>query len=330
MKCFALSVLVLTSCLTTTLAVAGDPPVAELVECRRIWDRAPHNAFTDLVRFKDRWYCVFREGRGHVSPDGALRVITSDDGESWESTALLTSEDSDLRDAKITVTPDGQLMLSGAEAMNKPVDYRHQSLTWFSPDGKNWSQRYEVADRDFWLWRTTWYKDKAYGFGYGCRKDNRSIRLYTSTDGKRFETLWKGDIDKGYPNETSMVFLEDDTCYCLLRCGAPGRLGIAKPPYTQWQWKDLGVRIGGPHMIQLPDGRFVAAVRLYDGGARTSLCWLDPDQATLTEFLKLPSGGDTSYAGLVWHEGLLWISYYSSHEGKTSIYLAKVKFRTEN
>ena len=39
----------------------------------------------------------------------------------------------------------------------------------------------------------------------------------------------------------------------------------------------------------------------------------------------LTSGGDTSYAGLVWHDEVLWISYYSSHEGKTSIYLAKVK-----
>ena len=27
--------------------------------------------------------------------------------------------------------------------------------------------------------------------------------------------------------------------------------------------------------------------------------------------LSVPSGGDTSYPGLVWHEGLLWISYYS-------------------
>ena len=27
-----------------------------------------------------------------------------------------------------------------------------------------------------------------------------------------------------------MIFLEDDTCYCLLRCGGPGRLGIAEPP----------------------------------------------------------------------------------------------------
>jgi hypothetical protein len=79
-------------------------------------------------------------------------------------------------------------------------------------------------------------------------------------------------------------------------------------------------------MIRLPGGSIVAAVRRYDGGARTSLHWLDPDQPALTEFLRLPSSGDTSYAGLVWHEQLLWISYYSSHEGKTSIYLARVKF----
>ena len=99
----------------------ADEPSAELVEVTRIWDKAPHNAFTDLVRFRDRWYCVFREGKGHVSPDGALRVISSADGKTWESAALITSDDSDLRDAKITITPDGQLMLSGAEAMNQPV-----------------------------------------------------------------------------------------------------------------------------------------------------------------------------------------------------------------
>ena len=54
---------------------------APAVEVRKIWDQAPHNAFTDLVRFKEQWFCVFREGQGHVSPDGALRVLTSRDGE---------------------------------------------------------------------------------------------------------------------------------------------------------------------------------------------------------------------------------------------------------
>ena len=79
-------------------------------------------------------------------------------------------------------------------------------------------------------------------------------------------------------------------------------------------------------MIRLPNGRIVAATRLYDGKVRTSLSWIDPEAGAMQEFLALPSGGDTSYAGLVWHEDLLWVSYYSSHEGKTSIYLAKVKF----
>jgi hypothetical protein len=125
-----------------------------------------------------------------------------------------------------------------------------------------------------------------------------------------------------------MIFLDDDTCLCLLRRdGDPGtaQLGISKPPYREWTWKDLGVRIGGPHIIRLPDNRIVAAGRLYDDQVRTSLLWLDPDAGTVAEFLKLPSGGDTSYPGLVFHEGLLWVSYYSSHEGKTSIYLAKVR-----
>lgn len=314
-------------CLVATGAFAnGTQPV--LIDVQRIWDQAPHNAFTDLVRFQDRWYCVFREGEKHVSPDGALRIITSEDGKHWESAALLTSENSDLRDAKITATPGGQLMLSGAEAMNRPGDYKHQSLTWFSNDGRHWSPRYEVGDRDFWLWRTTWHERTAYSFGYRTQGDHPSIRLYTSRDGKKFDTLVENAFDTGYPNETSLVFLPDHTCYCLLRRdGTPntGLLGIANPPYTEWAWKDLGVKIGGPHMIRLPDGRLVAAVRRYENGPSTSLHWLDPEKGVLTEFLKLPSGGDTSYAGLVWHKPLLWVSYYSSHEGKTSIYLARVQ-----
>ncbi|MCF6285976.1 MAG: exo-alpha-sialidase, partial [Candidatus Hydrogenedentes bacterium] len=43
--------------------------------------------------------------------------------------------------------------------------------------------------------------------------------------------------------------------------------------------------------------------------------------------LTLPSGGDTSYPGFVWHDDVLWMTYYSSHEEKTSIYLAKIGFK---
>ncbi|MCX5643346.1 MAG: hypothetical protein NTZ17_01480 [Phycisphaerae bacterium] len=41
--------------------------------------------------------------------------------------------------------------------------------------------------------------------------------------------------------------------------------------------------------------------------------------------IKFPRGGDISYPGFVWYNDLLYVSYYSSHEGKTSIYLAQIK-----
>ena len=310
-----------------------------MAEVRKIWDSAPHNAFTDLIRFKGSWYSVFREGANHVSPDGKLRVITSKNGRDWRSAALLASSTGDLRDAKITITPDHRLMLTGASALHQPAPARHQSLVWFSSDGVRWSEPEAIGDPDFWLWRTTWHKGVAYSFGYNTNQDRnkRTIRLYRSTDGVRYETLLADAGVENSPGEHSLVFRKDGAAVCLLRRdpyrGTPPILpeqatalaGIARPPYTNWTWKDLKTRIGGPHLLELPGGRLVAAVRLHHPEPRTALAYLDPKAGTLQEFLPLPSGGDSSYAGLVWHNRLLWVSYYSSHEGKTSIYLAKVE-----
>lgn len=267
---------------------------------------------------------MFREGAGHVSPDGAIRVIESSDGMRWKSAARLTSTTADLRDPKITIMPGSRLMITGAAALHQPKQrdlgqpasrFTHQSLVWFSSDGREWGEPVEVADPNYWLWRVTWHEGTAYGVGYECGQV-KNTRLYRSRDGRKFEPLVPRLHGDGYPNETSLVFLDDGRCLCLLRRDegrATGLWGESKPPYTDWQWKDLGVRIGGPHMIRLPDGRFLAAVRLYDRAVRTALCWLDPAAGTLTEFLALPSAGDTSYAGLAWHDGLLWVSYYASH-----------------
>jgi len=237
----------------------------------------------------------------------------------------------DLRDPHLCITPDGRLMLNSAVAYHGRRDM--QSLAWFSQDGTTWSKPVLIAEHQFWLWRPTWHKGVAYGVGRIASQ--RIPRLYRSHDGRHFEVVVKeGEFFPDGPggSEATLRFLADDTALCLLRMtkmpgGKTGnaQLGIARPPYTRWEWKDLGAQIGGPNMIPLPDGRFVAAVRLYEGQVRTALGWLDPQAGKLTEFLTLPSGGDTSYAGLVLHDGLLWVSYYSSHEGKTSIYLAKVQ-----
>jgi hypothetical protein len=321
--------------LMSSKAFSEDPQLnlngsLKLLSTQLIWDAAPHNAFTDLIRLNDRWFCAFREGEKHVSPDGALRIITSQDGKTWQSAARIESANSDLRDAKLTVTPDGRLMLCGAGALHDRSQKTHQSLAWFSSDGFTWSDPVEIGDPNVWLWRVTWHRNLALGIGYGCG-DDRFARLYQSKDGTHFDTLVDRLFTEGYPNESSIVF-DGQKAICLLRRdGNPNtaQIGTALPPYTHWDWKDLGVRIGGPHMLLLPDGRLIAAVRLLTPKPRTSLCWIDPDQGTLTEALQLPSGGDTSYAGLVLDDKTLWVSYYSSHESKTSIYLSKVEVPTQ-
>ena len=308
---------------------AADYSNPKLLESRRIWDKAAHCAFTDLLFHKGKWYCVFREGSQHVSPDGSLRVIVSDDGEKWTSLALITHPIEDLRDAKLSVMPDGRLMLNGA-GMQADEEIRYHSFAWFSEDdGETWSKEVPIGDPGFWLWRAQWHKGYSYSMGYRTDREgtDRIARLYRSKDGRAYEALIPElNLAKGVGEDT-ILFLEDDSALCLFRHETGDKmafLGKATPPYDSWTWEKLNKRIGGPNMIQLPDGRIIAATRLYDGGARTSLSWLDPETGTLTECLRLPSGGDTSYAGMVWKDGVLWVSYYSSHEEKTCIYLAKV------
>jgi len=319
------------------VSVTGTPASAQgtreefrILEVERIWDQSPHNAFTDLIRHNDRWYCAFREGEGHVSEDGKLRVIRSADGETWESVALMEWEGGDIRDAKLSINSAGMLMLNGAVRFLQPVNSNnHQSLTWLSADGQQWEGPFACpTGLGTWRWSATWHAGWGYSIGYSG-KDVAGC-LYRTGDGKTWEVLRDSIFPQPetYPNESSLVFDKNGQAYCLLRRDkGPGTalLGLSNPPYTEWEWKDLGVRVGGPKIMQVSDGRFFAAVRLYDGQARTSLCQVDTVEGSLTECLKLPSGGDTSYAGMVEHEGILWISYYSSHEEKTAIYLARVR-----
>lgn len=299
----------------------------ELLSVDRIWDEGAHNAFTDLTRWQGRWWCTFREARDHVSGDGRLRVIVSDDGTSWDSAGLIEIPDSDLRDPKLCVTPDDTLMLLGGErSRGEDNEWLNTSMVWHSTEGSDWHGPFSVADPGVWLWRVTWHAGAAFGFGYGCQPTGY-LRLYRSHCGMRFDAVGDDIREGDYPNETSIVF-DGDTALCLLRLdgeGVTSRLGRANPPYTDWTWRDLGMKIGGPEMIRIPDGRYLACCRLYDERVRTSLLWLDAADATLSEALEFPSGGDTSYAGMKWHDDLLWVAYYSSHEDKTCVYLAKVR-----
>jgi hypothetical protein len=323
-------------------AAAGEPQV---VSVAKIWDQGKHNAFTDLVRWRGKWYCTFREADAHVGGDGQLRVLESADGDKWQSVALVTEKGIDLRDPKLSLTPDDRLMIvAGGSVYEGTKLLGRQPRVAFSKDGREWTTPQRVLTEGEWLWRVTWFGGKAYGVSYNAAertsqaaqqaaKSGRAepgpaewkLKLVASSDGVKYDLITHLDVP-GHPNETTLRFMPDGEMIALVRREGGntfGWIGRSREPFTDWTWKETAHRLGGPNFLRLPDGALWAASRSYPGGAKTVLARMSRDGG-YAPALTFTSGGDTSYPGLVWHNGLVWMSYYSSHEGKTSIYLAKI------
>src|SRR5437763_1705330 len=148
--------------------VPATAPAPVLVSVEKIWDAGRHNAFTDLARWRGKWYCTFRESEAHIGGDGALRVLESADGRDWRSVALVAEAGIDLRDPKLSVTPDDRLMIVAGGSVyrgTKTLQGRRPRVS-FSKDGRDWTAPRRVLEEGEWLWRVTWHGGKAYGASY--------------------------------------------------------------------------------------------------------------------------------------------------------------------
>jgi hypothetical protein len=312
---------------------------------KKIWDKAEHNAFTDLIRYNNAFYCSFREGVSHVGGEnsGKVRIIKSKDGDNWKSIALLEIDGLDLRDPKLSVTPDKQLMviMAGAVFENGVVQELFPMVSFSEKSGKEFSLPEKsvidpaITPSKDWIWRVTWHNGIGYGINYQLKenaknrqllkKDAWLIYLMKTKDGKSFEKISKLEVEN-LPNESTIRFDKNDNMYVLVRREAGDKMGVlAKSsfPYKDWMFNKLNFRLGGPNFLFLKDKQVVMGTRLYESKTATGIFVTDL-KGNKQKLLKLPSGGDTSYPGMVLHKKKLWVSYYSSHEGKSSIYLAKI------
>lgn len=294
----------------------------EVISVQKIWDSAPHNAFTDLIRFKGMWYCTFRESTEHVlGTDGKIRVIAGRNGRKWIPVALFERQGVDLRDPKLCITADNRLMLhiGGSVYVNqKHMGYKHAVA--FSEDGKNWTKMQDINITDKWPWKPVWNGNTAYVFAY-----DTAATLFRSNNGIDYEKICSIDLD-GYANETALCFLPDDIMFAIIRREKGNRhayTGTAAPPYDSWTLKETDYFIGGPDIIEI-SGQLYCAGRCYINDEPKMVLGKIND-GNFTPVLVLPSGGDCSYPGMIYYKKVLWMSYYSSHEGHTNIYLAKIR-----
>lgn len=304
-----------------------------IISVERIWDRAAHNAFTSLIEFDGKMYCAFRESNGHVSDiNGTIRVIASDDTQNWYSVAHIFEVGVDLRDPQLSISPDKRIMLNIAgsiytagklESMTPKVSFSDTHGKSFSPT-QNILLDAKVKTGMDWLWRATWHKGKAYAGVYQPAKE-KSVQLVVSDDGINYRYISTFDVIEG--NETTLRFKDNDEMVAVVRRGGNknGSIGVSAPPYKKWEWNALEARLGGPDLIILENDLMLCATREYrsDSETRTIISKVATNGET-TKLLTLPSGGDCSYAGFLSKDNSLFVSYYSSHEEKTAIYLARI------
>jgi hypothetical protein len=203
-------------------------------------------------------------------------------------------------------------------------------LSYFNEKSKEFTQLQNInidkkisTNRD-WLWNIPWHKGTAYGVVYQISKNKLntwSIHLVRSQDGIQYEYVTSLEVSTS-PNEADVKFFSDGRMVIIVR-GAPGAIGISSAPYKKWNWNALPVKLGGPELLVLDDNSLVCATREYhpENANRTILAKVSLS-GDFKKILTLPSSGDTSYAGMVLKDGILYISYYSSHEGQSSIYTA--------
>lgn len=307
---------------------------AAQMKVSRIWDK-DYCAFPGITLFQGRYYVIFREGRGHVfdengKAEGKIRILRSEDGSNWNSVALLGKEGFDLRDPKLSVTPDGCLMASigGSFYRDKVLEKRIPHVS-FSADGLNFSDPEPVSfdwdsgDEFEWLWRVTWHEGTGYTVTYG-----NHFALLKTTDGRHYEMVAELPAD-GQPNETTIRFTPDGRMAMMIRREKDDRRGwwgISAAPYTEWNFVPMDLQLGGPEFLIREDGSVIAGTRSYFIGKKPKTILLKGGlDGIFEEVCVLPSGGDTSYPGFITVGDELWVVYYSSHElGRAAIYLARI------
>lgn len=301
------------------------------LEVSKIYSSDNHDAFTSLIKFNGSYYCAFRTGEHHVyGKDGTSMIIRSKDASKWKKHAELTKDGIDLRDPKLSITPDGRIMalVGGSHYEGKELLGMHTQVFFSDKKGKKFSDPVPIVvdpkvKTDFdWLWSVTWYNDMAYGVLY--QRGAKSSKLVKSDDGIHYSLVCDLGLD-GRPNEAGIQFSEDGTAYILHRReegNQKGYWGSSKAPYNDWQWKELDLRLGGPAFTILSEDQVFAGTRIYGEEDRKVGILKGSLKGDFNIHHLLPSGGDCSYPSFLVEPDRILMSYYSSHESTADIYLA--------
>lgn len=310
---------------------------------RKVYDDGNHNAFTDMCRFQGRMFLTCRScPDGHmVFASSRIVVLASDDGSRWEPVYTFRVPHRDTRDPHFLVYGGKLFVYSGTWLVPPEGEQRdlndHLGYGAWSHDGRTWNGPHMLEGTyGHYIWRAAEYGGQAYLCGRRRREFAAGIAAEEGTELIEGAMLASDDgliwryaalFTESHGNETAFLFQDDGSVLALARGTAtvPARVCRARPPYTDWTRTRLDRNIGGPMLARWGERYLVGGRKTVDAAQpRTTLYWLVDE--TLQEITELPSSGDNSYPGfLEMDESRALLSYYSSHEGSTSVYLADLR-----
>jgi len=310
-------------------------------QVRRLVADGRHNAFTGLRRFGDRLVLTYRTSSGHGIPDGDIAVkVSRDDGQTWQDAASPFTRDRAYYEGHMTVLGDRLLMYSGSFDRGDVLDKTtQQEFVAYSDDAETWSRPQPACEPGWRYWHPVEHDGQLYVARYRVDftklgPDDRippqywQVELMRSDDGLTWSPV-SMIADGIAANETELCFDADGTLHAWLRCEqVPGHMveRCSEPPYTQWsEPRDIGQVIQGQCVADVGGRRFMVGrfracndrlgTRYEDRSSIRTKVWVyEPDRGFWLDYVELPSGGDTSYAGIVPLDGhRMLVSYYSQH-----------------
>jgi len=310
--------------------------MAKLNWVRCIYADAWHNAFTDMAFWHGQYYVTFRSGIAHVSPEGRILVMRSSDLQSWQVCGALTTEGDD-RDPKFCATDANLYVIFGSwhDSWHRPPHGEEpaRELASFyseSTDGVRWSYPRQMYGTGYWLWRLYRHGGRFYSAAYhtpaGGLPGTRGVQLLRGDRLDEWDCLSTVMTEHG-PNETALLF-DGNRVTAVIRTESrggrsPSWLATSEEPFASWRKQPLGYTCHAPVILRHGAELYLAGRAFRDelpapyhhGDFETVTTLFRVVAGNAEPVLTLPSGGDTSYCGMVQGpEGDLLISYYSQHE----------------
>lgn len=297
--------------------------------------------FTDLNEYNDKLICAFSKRNSHHSHDGRIAIIQLIDEEneqrthwSWVQLAEIKLDFVDLRDPKLSVNSNGELILIATGVYPKTgKNVKRQSFKWKTNDGVIWEFLGKATDENLWLWSVNFSNDSNYGLSYSvgelASRESRKIRLHRLLGNKFITEMIFNDqlLDETFlPSEASLEQINDNQLISIIRTDKKNTtvVGRSNFPYNSWNFYEIPVNLHGPATIKHDDKIYIIARDVRSNGNKhLAVMELDSENKNVKTIIRINTEADWDfgYCGVVYFEGHFCISYYD--QGKIKFLATK-------